>query len=321
MKKNIFLFCFSGLNLLFLMSTNACSTNENTNGNQVNNTSDSDSVEIGLLQKYPTEDEIKIISFNVRCETSESDTLHNWKYRKDACVDMIKDQKPTLIGFQEAVYSSQWSYLKEHLANDYDGFGVGRDDGAEKGECMGILYRKDIIEKIKGGTFWLSETPDQPSIGFGAICFRCATWGIFKYKPTSQYFLYMNTHLAYTPDSKSLDRANKTRSEEMRVVMSKMKEYNPNGYPQFLTGDFNNVSDDTIFNKIKTIMFDARDQVAKSDNYNSFNAWGNLIGYGLIDHVFYSKSLKAIEFHTIIESYDSCPYLSDHYPVYAIIKF
>ena len=130
------------------------------------------------LQKYPKAGEIKFISFNVRYGTAkESNSSNNWQYRKAACVSMIKDQKPSCIGFQEAVYDIQFKYFLEELKDEYDGFGVGRDDGKEKGECMGILYRKSEIKKIDGGTFWLSPTPDTPSKAdvWDAACFRSAT--------------------------------------------------------------------------------------------------------------------------------------------------
>ena len=76
------------------------------------------------LQKYPKAGEVKIMSFNVRYGTAkESNSSNNWQYRKAACVSMIKDQKPSCIGFQEAVYDIQFKYFLEELKDEYDGFG------------------------------------------------------------------------------------------------------------------------------------------------------------------------------------------------------
>ena len=48
------------------------------------------------LQKYANDDEIKIMSFNVRLKTNETEMYNNWDFRKDACIELIKDHKPTL---------------------------------------------------------------------------------------------------------------------------------------------------------------------------------------------------------------------------------
>ena len=63
------------------------------------------------LQKYANADEIKVMSFNVRLKTNETNMYNNWDFRKDACIELIQDHMPTIIGFQEAKYTSQWLYL------------------------------------------------------------------------------------------------------------------------------------------------------------------------------------------------------------------
>lgn len=302
---------FMILGMLIGIGIMSCSSSGGGRGSD----EDGDSIHVDTLQKYPTSGEIKVMSFNVRYETSEAVATNNWDFRKEACVDMIKDQEPTVIGFQEAVYTSQWAYLKEQLAGDYDGFGVGRDDGATKGECMGILYRKDDVEKIDGGTFWLSDTPDIPSKLGEAVCYRTATWGIFKIKNTGQVFFYLNTHL---------DTEASARQVEMNVIIKKLIQYNPNGYPQFVSADFNASENDSrinnIYNELKKIMENVRDYASRTDYTPTFEGFGNgSTGEG--DYIFCSKILKPVEYHVVVQSYDSRQYLSDHYPIYGIIKF
>ena len=79
-------------------------------------------------QKYAKENEIKIMSFNVRTKTSNDTGINHWDERKEACVAVVKDHKPTIIGYQEAQYNSQWVYLKNQLAADYESYGVNRSD-------------------------------------------------------------------------------------------------------------------------------------------------------------------------------------------------
>ena len=97
-----------------------------------------------VFQKYAKENELKVMSFNVRVGS-------NWTSRQEACVALIIDQQPCVIGFQEAAYSAQWLYLKEQLKENYDGWGVNRDTGKESGsgEVMGILYNKSKLEKMR----------------------------------------------------------------------------------------------------------------------------------------------------------------------------
>ena len=84
------------------------------------------------LQKYPKTGEIKILSFNVRYGTAnEVNPSNKWPNRKSACLAMIRDHKPSCIGFQEAIYDIQFEWFREQLKDEYDGYGVGRDNGKD----------------------------------------------------------------------------------------------------------------------------------------------------------------------------------------------
>lgn len=268
------------------------------------------------LQKYAEDDEIKVMSFNVRLQTTEDNYRNEWHYRKDAAIELISDHKPTVIGFQEAKYASQWQVLKTALGDNYEGWGVDRDNGAENpkdGETMGILYDKSKVKKIDGGTFWLSTTPDKVSKSWNSACNRTATWGIFEHIPTGKKFCYINTHL----DHKSAE----AQKEGMKLIVNKFKEYNPDGYPQFLTGDLNVKIDNEALKVLDDYMVNTRTAAPKdkTDNdrtYNSFSTSGGSI----IDHIYCTKGMEVVEYHTIDERYGTADYVSDHYPIYAIIK-
>lgn len=276
-----------------------------------------DSVDGDLMfyfKKYAGDDEIKVMSFNVRTKTSETDPANNWDNRKEACVALIRDQKPSIIGYQEAQYTLQWSYLKEQLASQYDGYGVNRDDGTEsgRGEVMGIMYNKATIEKLDGGTFWLSETPDTPSMGFGASYCRNATWGLFKHIPSGKTFYYINTHL---------DHQVATAQVEGMKLISKSFEKYKDQYPLFLTGDMNITADNVAMDVIEGYMHNARNAAPTSltdfsTTYNAYKTTKNSI----IDHIYCSDYLRVVEYHTINEKYGNVNFVSDHYPIYAIIE-
>lgn len=78
---------------------------------------------------------------------------------------------------------------------EYDGIGVGRDDGKTAGEYAPLFYRKDKYEVLDSNTFWLAENPDSVGMmGWDAVCVRIATWAKFREKSTGKIFMAVNTH-------------------------------------------------------------------------------------------------------------------------------
>lgn len=303
MRKSYYQFIF----ILLLVSCTGLDNNKENDDQAV--------IHKDTLQVIPEPGELKIISFNVRYSgAAETDPYNNWDFRKSDCLQMIKEQRPSVIGFQEAVYATQWMYFKDNLSEDYDGYGVGRQDGAENGECMGILFRTSDIEMLDHGTFWLSDSPDSPSIAlnWGASHYRSATWGIFKIKRTGQKFCYINTHL---------DLVASAREESMKLIINRFAQYNTDNLPQFLSADFNTTNSDSIFDELKKNMSVPRDNAPKghTDYNGTYNAWGQRTA--IIDDIFYSSYLSVVEYHTITESFGTSHYLSDHYPIYAIFRF
>ena len=73
---------------------------------------------------------IKVMSFNIRYGTAK-DGENSWPHRYQLVIETIRISDPDLLGLQE-VQSFQADYLKEQLP-DYEFYGVGRDDGIDKG--------------------------------------------------------------------------------------------------------------------------------------------------------------------------------------------
>ncbi len=110
--------------------------------------------------------ELNIMSFNIRLDAA-SDSLNNWQYRKDVAAQIITDYDADIVGTQE-VRPNQLQDLKDRLPG-YVSVGVGRDDGTngpDSGEHSTLFYKKDRFKEHESGTFWLSETPDVPSMGW-----------------------------------------------------------------------------------------------------------------------------------------------------------
>ena len=250
--------------------------------------------------------DIKVISYNIRLST-KSDGDNWWENRKQASINMINEEKPTIFGLQEAL-PVQVEYLAENLP-EYAYIGVGRDDGKQKGEFMAIFYRQDEVELLDGGTFWLSETPDTPSRGWDAACFRSCTWTKLKMKSNGKIFAYLNTHLDHV--------GKEARKEGLALIAKRAQEIVSDDMPVFLTADFNAVTSNPIFESVKAIMKDAREVAPETDRRATINFYqpGNEDKADwIIDHIFF-RGATPKTFKVLRDKNYGAPYISDHYPV------
>ena len=250
--------------------------------------------------------EIKVMSYNIRLSsgTIKADSIYHWEHRKQASLNLMHEENPTVFGLQEAC-PDQMDYMVENLP-EYGYIGVGRDDGKRKGEFMSIFYKKEEVEFIDGGTFWLSETPDQVSKGWDAACFRTCTWAILKKKDTGKKFVYMNTHL---------DHMGKVaREESIKLIVERAEKFTGGKLPVFITADFNSPTSNAIFKPMQEAMLDARVEAPVTDDRGTLNCWGTTPPGVVIDHVFY-RGAEAQKFEVLRDKDYGAPYVSDHYPV------
>ena len=263
-----------------------------------------------LLPQLSFGQELKVMSYNIRLNT-EKDGTNAWMYRCPATLEMIKDQAPDVFGVQEAL-PEQVRFLEE-WADGYECVGVGRDDGKKKGEHMSIFWNKKTVKMLKWGTLWLSETPDKPSKGWDAACYRTATWTLMKDKRTGKKFYFVNTHL---------DHAGKeARANGLALIVDKIAEINPEGYPMVLTGDFNVKPDDPCLAGLDACMKCTRKIAAKTDSHNTFNGWGKAAKDMVIDYIYISGFSACPEYQTVTKKYSGRTFISDHYPITARLIF
>lgn len=251
---------------------------------------------------------LRVVSFNIR-NGEANDGTNSWIYRYPASVLMVREVKPDIMGLQEA-YEYQVNFLAENL-KDYKCVGVGREDGKHEGEHMSIFYNKKTVSLKKWGTFWLSETPDEPSLGWDGACRRTATWALMKDKRTGHLFYYVNTHLDHV--GKAAQR------NGLNLIVEKITGMNPDNLPVVLTGDFNVEPEDSILDVLDGTMTSARDAAVKTDRHGTYNDWGK--ASSVIDYIYFSGFSSCPEFRTVTEKFGDWPFVSDHYPVTADLKF
>ena len=238
--------------------------------------------------------ELNVGSFNIRNDRpfKEGDerkrdyaSYDGWNDRKAQLCDMINLEAFDIFGSQE-VRKHQLDDMLAMLP-DYDYIGVGRDFGDDRGEFSPILYRKDVLEKLDGGTFWLSPTPDVPSKGWDAKYNRICTWGHFVHKASGKKICFMNVHFDH--------RGVQARIESAKLMLDYVKK-NCKGMSVIISGDFNvtQTSDSYKVLANSKILKDSYDvasvRFAPTGTFNSFNP--KRYTTHRIDHIFVSKKLK-----------------------------
>ncbi len=115
---------------------------------------------------------IGVLSYNVRY-ANRGDHHDAWHDRRDAVARLVRFHQPDIAAFQEPV-PEQRRDLRERLPS-YEFVGRGRNPGGD-GEGCPIAVDADRWEVVDDGTFWLSETPEEPSTDWNAAHPRIATW-------------------------------------------------------------------------------------------------------------------------------------------------
>lgn len=254
---------------------------------------------------------IQVISYNIRFDSDYSrrlDGANAWDYRKEATLEMIEREAPSAFGLQEAMLG-QLQYIKKAFPQ-YKHVGVGRDDGRKAGEIMAIFYLKKQFKLLDGGTYWLSETPEQVSKGWDAACKRTVTWVQLQEKSTGKTFFYFNTHLDHLGDT--------ARRESVKLIARIIDEKVPAGTPVILGGDMNSDIDSPIFVPLaESHLLSVRDHAPQSDHQATFNGFGS--ASTVIDHLFL-RDAAPLSFRTLTGEYGAA-YISDHYPIAVVIQW
>ncbi len=191
---------------------------------------------MGLLTTLPTlvsaaeNLPVRVMSFNIRYGAAK-DGDQAWQERKDFLVETIATFGPDLLGTQETL-----TFQRDYLLAKLSGYGVlaaGRMDGKEEGEMTALFYRTARFNKLDGGHFWLSRTPEQPGKkDWDAAAPRMATWVKLRDKvdPAGKPVLFINTHFD--------NRGEEARAASARVIRQQIDRLGK-GCRLVVTGDFN----------------------------------------------------------------------------------
>lgn len=240
---------------------------------------------------------INVASYNIR-QYNKQDSINGngWQVRCPILAQLIRFHEFDVFGTQEG-FKHQLEDLKAALPG-YDYTGVGREDGADAGEHSAIFYRTDLFTLVDHGDFWLSETPEKPSIGWDAVLPRICSWARLRHNPTGKKFLFFNLHMDHI--------GKQARVESALLVQQKMNEFGSE-LPTFLTGDFNvdqthqSYTALTTSGKLKDSYCTAKLVYALNGTFNDYST--NDYSTSRIDHIFVSPNVKVDKYGVLTDTY------------------
>lgn len=245
-------------------------------------------------------------SFNIRYDNPR-DSGNLWKDRLPVVASLIRFHEFDIVGTQEGLLN-QINDLQNNLP-EYRHYGLGRDDGKQKGEHSAIFYKKEKFNLLDKGDFWLSQTPEKPGPGWDARLNRICSWVKLQEKETGKSFFFFNVHY----DHQGVE----ARKESSKLVLEKIRAI-AGKEPVILAGDFNGDHQSEWYKTLAEAegLKDSY-RLAKDPyvNNGSFNSFGKSLGRTeIIDHIFVSPAFAVKRYGILTDTYNG-KFPSDHYPV------
>ena len=254
-------------------------------------------------------DTYNVMSFNIRLDV-DSDGVNSWDNRKQEIVSIIKNQKIDILGIQEGL-PSQISYLSDEL-DEYDMIGEGRD-GGNSGEYSAIFYNNQKLVLNDSETFWLSNTPNVPSIGWDAALNRIATVGSFTVSKSNNKLIIYNSHF---------DHIGKiARENSVDVILKHIEKNNYLESAIIVMGDFNSEPNETPILKLSEWLNDSFYEFPIEGPHGTFNGFDvNSELKNRIDYIF-TKNIQISNYTHVMERLSSGLWPSDHLPIVISFSF
>jgi len=254
---------------------------------------------------------MNVASFNLRYDNPQ-DGPNAWPARKEMVKALIRYHEFDIVGTQEGL-AGQVADLAQ--MEEFDHVGVGRDDGKQAGEHSAIFFRKSRFALLDKGDFWLSETPDRPSLGWDATCcHRIVSWARLRERASGRVLYVFSAHFDH--------EGVVARRASSELLLRKIAEIS-RGEPAICTGDFNSTPDTPQMRAMATTMRDAY-QVSRTPPYGPVGTYN---GFRLdaprrdrIDYIYVDRHFEVLKYAALGDSLHG-GYPSDHHPVVARVQF
>ena len=256
---------------------------------------------------------LMVATYNIRFDNPD-DGVHRWSNREAAVGEQARALEADLIGMQE-VLPHQLDAL-ERMLPGYRREGEALD-GPRQGDASPLFYRAARFERLDGGTFWLSPTPERArgpdeQKPWGTWLNRIASWALLRDKTDGRRLLAISTHL---------DHASEMARREGAGLLVDFIAHHP-ADAVVLVGDLNARPGSEPHKRLAAALRDAAGapEVVKAPTGTTVTRWtelGNPDHH--IDHIF-SKGARPLRYEVIDHraSYQGAlRYPSDHLPVRA----
>ncbi|MBN8489535.1 MAG: endonuclease/exonuclease/phosphatase family protein [Burkholderiales bacterium] len=254
---------------------------------------------------------LKVASYNLRLNDA-GDGPNAWPHRREQVQALIRYHRLDLVATQEGLIDQirdleampRWARV-----------GVGRDDGREGGEHSAIFFRRDRLALEDHGDFWLSATPEKPSMSWDSnCCHRLATWARLRDRASGQRFIAFSVHFDH--------EAAVSRRESARLLVERVKALSQ-GLPVLCLGDFNATPDSEPVAIMRGALRDAR-ELSETPPYGpvgTFNAFRwDAAADERIDYLFVSPGVRVLDYAVLTDSLRG-RYTSDHFPLVVTVKW
>lgn len=258
-------------------------------------------------------DTIKVMGYNLDAN------MNTYVKRRDGMLGIFNKYMPDSLGLQE-VRPGWMSFLKKKFSG-YDFVGVNAngltpdDKGYNSDQALStfIFYNTERLEVIDSGTFWLSRTPDVPSIYSNTVdCFRTCNYAIFRVKDSGLVYAHFNAHLDWM-DKNATDY-------QISLIRDRMADLIELGIPVFATGDYNTDEGTSTYRLMleNEEIGDAKFLTSDSMDIGTYPSYGS---YDVsvtkpIDFCFVSKDLVTVNKYRVVNDMPEGEYVSDHYGIY-----
>ena len=265
---------------------------------------------------------VPVMTFNIRQSGDQNadgtytlDGDNGWHNRKTAVIDYINNSGMDILCLQE-VKKVQSQDILPALASHYAGIYQARRNDIANPEGLMIVYNKNKYEVVSCEYFYLSETPEKMSYGWGARYYRICLKATLRHKATGELVNVFNVHLDHEVEA--------ARDNGLKLVLEKVKA--ATGHC-IVAGDFNTASTSGCYTTIASQMTSCQSIASASQLGITYQGWGKEDdGFtSPIDFIFAEQN------NTVVKSYQICKdtwknasgatcYYSDHYAVKSTIE-
>ena len=252
-----------------------------------------------------------VVTYNIKYD-DKSNEQNSWTLRREGMIELINFISPDILGIQEGLLH-QVDYLNTYLENLIY-VGVGRDDGNKKGEFCAIYFNKNKYRLLKSSTFWLSENPNEVSIGWDAALERICTYAQLETLNGKDKIWIFNTHFDHF--------GKMAREQSAELLIKKIRNLNTDGEPTVIMGDLNALEDSKVIEILKREFKDSMEISEKGHNgpigtFNNFLSKQEITKR--IDYIFI-YGMKIVSHEHVNKKLDNGNHLSDHLPVVTNMK-